>query len=100
MAKHTQEFLDSVWEKGRKVKGHSPNTWRKDQCGAWIKKSDHGDRDSQFGWEVDRITAGGAYSLTNCRPLQWENNVSKGNGRLKCSITARPYRDKHLNKEI
>lgn len=100
MANHTQEFLELVWEKGRKVKGHPPSIWRKDQCGAWIKRSHHGNRSSQFGWEVDRITAGGAYSLPNCRPLQWDNNNTKGKGKLKCCITARPYRGKHLNKEL
>lgn len=100
MAKHTQNFLESVWKKGRKVNGHPPDTWRKDQCGAWIKRSEHGNRSSQFGWEVDRITAGGVYSLANSRPLQWDNNNFRGNGRLKCRVTARPYRGKHLNKTL
>ncbi len=100
MVKHTQEFLDNVWKKARKVQGHLSDIWRKDQCGAWIKKSDYGDRDSQFGWEVDRISPSGKYIISNCRPLQWQNNLSKNDGRLKCSIKSMPYNGKHLNREF
>ena len=100
MAKHSEEFLEAIWNKGRKVPGHEPDKWRKDQCGAWIKRSEYGKRSSPCGWEVDRISPGGSYTLSNCRPLQWKNNNTKGNGRLKCRVTARPFNGKHLNKEI
>jgi hypothetical protein len=32
---------------------------------------------------------GGTDALSNLRPLQWENNASKGAGRLKCAVTAK-----------
>ena len=28
------------------------DVWRKDYAGAWIKKSDYGNCDSDYGWEI------------------------------------------------
>jgi hypothetical protein len=75
---HSKEFITAIWGKGRIVRGHDPKIWRKDQCNAWIKKSEYGKRSSQFGWEIDKITTGqkgGEYTNSNCRPLQWQNNI-------------------------
>jgi len=80
-----------VWEKGHEVGNNDPKIYRKDDCGAWIKYSDYGNTDSQYGWEIDHITSkdhDGENDLSNLRPLQWQNNRSKGSGRLKCSVKA------------
>lgn len=87
----SEYIIQKVWEKGKVVPGDDPNVWRNDQCGAWIGRSYYGNRNSQYGWEIDHITPvseGGGDELYNLRPLQWGNNVSKQNGRLICSITA------------
>lgn len=97
---HSKGFIDAVWRKGKVVRGHSARVWRKDQCGAWIKRSEYGNRYSQFGWEIDRISAGGDYILSNCRPLQYANNIAKGNGRLRCAVTAAPYRTTRRNRKV
>lgn len=81
-----------VWDKGKVVDSNDPKVWRKDECGAWIQFSKYGNRNSMYGWEIDHITStynGGTDALSNLRPLQWENNLSKSSGRLKCIITAR-----------
>jgi len=83
--------IQKVWEKGKVVLGNDPNVWRKDQCGAWMGRAYYGNRNSQYGWETDHImpvSEGGGDELSNLRPLQWGNNVSKQNGRLTCSIIA------------
>lgn len=84
----SDDMIQKVWEKGRVVEGNDPKVWRKDECEAWIKRSDYGNRKSQYGWEIDHISPGGEDVLSNLRPLQWENNVDKGDGRLKCNVTA------------
>jgi hypothetical protein len=87
----SEEIIQEVWEKGTVVSNNDPEIWRKDQCGAWISRSYYGNRDSQYGWEIDHITPeseGGGEQLSNLRPLQWENNVSTQAGRLTCSVTA------------
>ena len=80
--------LQQVWNKGQIVSNNDPNEWRKDECGAWIHRTDHGNRNSQYGWEVDHINPSGNDSLSNLRPLQWENNANKSAGRLTCPITS------------
>jgi hypothetical protein len=81
--------IQSVWEKGQVDLNNDPNLWRKDQCGAWIGWQFYGNRDSKYGWEVDHIDkSNNNNGLNNLRPLQWENNANRQDGRLSCPITA------------
>ena len=84
----SEDIVQKVWEKGRIISENHPNIWRKDECGAWIQRASHGDRNSDFGWEVDHINPNGGDNLSNLRPLQWINNAEKSEGRLTCPITA------------
>lgn len=84
----TQEMIQKVWEKGEKVSNFDSNKYRKDACQAWMKRDEYGNRESIYGWEIDHISPGGADDLSNLRPLQWQNNVDKSDGRLKCRITS------------
>ncbi len=86
-----EKLIRQVWEKGQVVPGNDPNIWRQDACGAWINRNEYGNRGSQYGWEIDHIQSkdrGGSDSLSNLRPLQWQNNASKGSGRLGCAVRA------------
>lgn len=83
--------IQKVWEKGAVAPGYDPKDWRRDQCGAWMARNQYGNRDSGYGWEIDHIkpvSDGGGDELANLRPLQWENNASKQDGRLTCPVTA------------
>ena len=89
MFKFSDTIVQQVWEKGHIVSGYDPAFVRKDQCGAWIKRFDYGNRQSQYSWEIDHITPesnGGGDELSNLRPLQWHNNASKQDGRLTCPV--------------
>ncbi len=80
-----------VWKKGDIAYNADPDIWRKDQCNAWMRWDAYEDRDSQFGWEIDYITPiseGGRHDLSNLRPLQWRNRMSKRGRRLTCPLTA------------
>lgn len=84
-----RETIKEVWRKATIVSGNNPDEWRKDQCGAWIGWNFYGDRDSQYGWEIDHITCvsnGGSDAISNLRPLQWKNNACRQNGRLTCEV--------------
>lgn len=86
------DTVDKVWNKGNIVGKNDPQIWRQDQCGAWIKKNEYGNTKSEYGWQIDHITPvskGGSNSLSNLRPLQWENNEKKSDGNLKCAKVAK-----------
>jgi hypothetical protein len=83
---------NEIWGKASFVDDKNEELgFRKDQCGAWIKKSDYGNRDSIYGWEVDHIkpkTKGGDDNINNLRPLHWKNNLNKSDEKLVCFVTS------------
>ena len=89
----TREIAEAVWIKGTVVPGYNPAQWRKDACGAWMRKDLYGDTASPQGWEIDHIkpvAAGGPDDLANLQPLQWENNRRKADNfpNWSCAVRA------------
>jgi 5-methylcytosine-specific restriction endonuclease McrA len=87
----SQKMIDDVWRKGNIPIPGKEGEWRKDQCGAWIRYKDYGDRDSDYGWEIDHITPeskDGESILENLRPLHWRNNAGKSDGKLVTVVTS------------
>lgn len=83
----TPEDVQRVWEKGLTVAGEDPRIWRYDVCGARIKRDQHGETATAYGWEVDHIhpvAKGGSDLLSNLQPLHWQNNRAKSDGPLVC----------------
>ncbi len=71
----------AVWNKGRIIPNFSSDTWRWDKCGKVMKWSEHGNRNSDNGWEIDHINPianGGDDNFNNLQPLHWKNNLDKG----------------------
>ena len=77
MADETE--IQAVWEKGYEILGLDPKVWQKDSMGNKIKRDEHG-KTTKHGWEIDHIeptSKGGADTLENKQPLQWEENRRK-----------------------
>ena len=99
----SEEEIDAIWEKGRKVPDYDPSKFRKDACGAWIARDKYGDADADFGWEVDHIypqALGGGDDDVNKRPLHCKNNRSKGDDypSYKSAVTARGNKNVELER--
>lgn len=93
MANWTDEEKEQIWNKAKFISAENEEKgFRKDQCDAWIKMSEYGNRDSDYGWEIDHIkpeSKGGEDIVSNARPLHWKNNASRQAGRLTKVVTSK-----------
>lgn len=74
------ELIEAVWRKATICPNNDPNSYRRDKCGALIRRDSYGTT-GDYGWEIDHIvpkSRGGEDDLSNLRPLHWENNRAKG----------------------
>lgn len=82
--------IQTAWVKASIIEGQNPEEWRKDSCGAVIRRSRYGDTDDDFGWQVDHIfpqvmlEANDVPNVLidhdeNLRAMHWRNNISKSN---------------------
>jgi 5-methylcytosine-specific restriction endonuclease McrA len=75
-----QELKLAVWNKGRVIASYDPNIWRWDACDKPMLYAEHGNTDSEYGWEIDHIyprSKGGESTIDNLQPLNWQTNRRK-----------------------
>ena len=82
-------IITAVWQKGIKVKQVDPIKYRRDECEAWMIFDKYGDRKHDYGWEIHHVIPvdqGGSDDLSNLIPLQWKNNLARGNKKSSCCV--------------
>ncbi len=76
----SEQLKRAVWAKGHPIPGYDAAMYRRDDYGYAMRYTDHGNRSSDYGWEIDHITpvaSGGSDNLSNLRPLHWQPNVRR-----------------------
>lgn len=76
----TESTKTAVWEKGVFIEGYDAGKWRRDKCGHAIEWNQFGNRQSEYGWEIDHIypvAKGGDDAFGNLQPLYWKHNAEK-----------------------
>jgi hypothetical protein len=88
MMEFDEKAVQAVWEKGRTLNNTDSTEWRKDECGAWIKRNQYGNQASEFGWKIEPIAPGNPQTPENLRPYQHENTFNTASGQQQCRVTA------------
>ena len=83
-----RELHDAVWEHGRVMPEADAALWRQDACGAWMQRDHFGREDSDFGWKMEKVSAGGSDAPENLRPFNLRNRYDIANARPHCRMTA------------
>lgn len=97
-----ESTVDLIWQKGLIVDGYNPDLYRQDYSGAWIARNYYGNRGSIFGWEIDHVypvSKGGTDESVNLRPINWKNNVSKGDDYPEYVAAVVSEGNKNIEKE-
>jgi hypothetical protein len=84
----SDELIEKVWQKARATSKLSSETWRQDECGAWMRRDHYGLDRSEFSWKIENISLGGPDTLENLRPFHRANVYDHANRRATCHITA------------
>lgn len=84
----SDELIEKVWQKARATSKLSSETWRQDECGAWMRRDHYGLDRSEFSWKIENISLGGPDTLENLRPFHRANLYDHANRRATCHITA------------
>ena len=84
----SRETIEKVWLHARVMTDLDPVTWRHDECGAWIRREHYGRTDSDFGWKIANVSAGGPDNAENLRPFQHANGYDRAGRRAHCKVTA------------
>ena len=95
----TEKTIQEVWNNAKEILNQNPSKVRMDICNAIIWRNEYGNRNSEYGWEIDHIipvSKGGTADFPNLQALHWENNAAKGDGELRCKITSENSRNKKI----
>lgn len=96
---YSREIIDAVWAKAEVVPGCDPREFRKDSCGAWIRRTYFGcGGKCSMGWSIDVIKpelGEEPVNLDNLQPLQWENFLAKKQDYPNWSAKVSSFRDEN-----
>jgi hypothetical protein len=84
----SEEIVQRVWDSARAMSGRDPTEWRKDECGAWMRRSHYQSEASEFGWKIEDLSAGGEPGIEQLRAFQRDNAYDLSTRQPHCRMTA------------
>jgi hypothetical protein len=104
MANFSDAQKQTAWNKAKIVENDNDKgkVWRKDLADAWIKFTDYGDQESDYGWEVDHAfpeSKGGGTEDYNIQAMNWKNNKTKADDFPKFKTSVSSDGSKNIEKE-
>ena len=86
---YSEDVILKAWQKAQIDEYNIPNNFRKDNCGAWIERTEYENPKSPFGWHIDRINQElDLYDISNLYPVHSKNNVRNHDGTINCKVTS------------
>ena len=86
---YAEDVILKVWQKGQIDEYNIPNNFRKDNCGAWIERTEYENANSPFGWYIDKINRdSSSEDIANLYPVHSKNNVRNQDGTINCKVTS------------
>ena len=65
---YSERVVQEISENGRASAEQESTSWRRDACGAWIRRDHYGTAQSEFGWEIENISVAGTGESEHLRP--------------------------------
>lgn len=116
----SEEAKLAVWMKAPIAETSKPDCMRLDPCKTLIRWEEYGNRDSEYGWEIDHVVPEKILvdkgvpqdlidSIDNLRPMHWNNNLKKSDNFPKYSANYtmvggvnydNAYRDYYVNQDL
>lgn len=84
----TDEIIQAVWEKGRRMPDWNPAEWCQDQCGAWLHREQYNNTTSEFGWRILNTAPAEGNDLKNLHPFHCNNAFDVAHSKPQCRIMA------------
>ena len=81
-------LIQQIWEKGRALSDWDASKWRMDECGAWMFREHYRNENSDFGWQIEKVSAAGSDSSEHLRPFHHGNRYNQAAGQAHCKVTA------------
>lgn len=82
---YSEAVVDKVWERARVATDLDPTVWRKDECGAWIRRDQYGSLHSDYGWKIEHTKAA-AGDVEHMRAFHRDNAFNANTGSAICRV--------------
>lgn len=96
----SEKLIADVWNLATIVSNVNPDSYRKDEFGAWIRRCRYNETSFplSFGWSIACIQRGnGEYEY---RPMQWQNAAFSSIPKSRQRVTSEGFYNIYINRGV